>query len=223
MQQLLTILSAPTGKAAFNIKGTPIHSAFGLPVTQGGESWQALNPDVANKFRIILKDLKLIIIDDISMVGAKVFNQIDKRLRQIFKNNKPFGGISLIVFGDFIQLRPVGDSYIFQSDKSNNYSDLTGSYLWLLFKYYKLTEIMRQKDDLKFAEALNGLGYGVMTEEHIKLLESRTFSSISDDILQKSINLFYTNAKAEALNNKILNDLKTEGIVNYAIDSVLGI
>ena len=51
-----------------------------------------------------------------------------------------------------------------------------------------------------------------MTEEHIKLLESRTFSSISDDILQKSIHLFYTNAKAEALNNKILNDLKTRHV-----------
>ena len=223
LSQLLIILSAPTGKAAFNIKGITIHSAFSLPVTQGGESWQALSPDIANKLRNVLKDLKVIIIDEISMVGAKVFNQIDKRLRQIFKNNIPFGGVSILVFGDFIQLRPVGDSYIFQNDSSNNYSDLTGSYLWSLFKYYKLTQIMRQKDDLQFAEALNGIGYGNMTLEQIKLMESRTFPSITDDIIKKSINLFYTNAKAEALNNKFLAELKTEGTVNHSLDTVLGI
>ena len=194
-----------------------------LPVTQFGESWQALSPDVANKLRNVLQNLNVIIIDEISMVGAKIFNQIDRRLRQIFKNNIPFGGVSVLAFGDFIQLRPVGDSYMFQNDKSNNYADLTGSYLWSLFKYYKLTEIMRQNDDLEFANALLGIVYGNMTPEQIKLMESRCFTSVSDEIIKKSINLYYRNDDCDKLNSKILKSLSTEGIINTAVDPVLGI
>ena len=221
ISELFILLTAPTGKAAYNIKGSTIHSAFGLPITQCGELWHALSPDVVNKLRTSLRRLKVIIIDEVSMVGAKVFNQIDRHLRQIFKNNLPFGGISVLVFGDFIQLRPVGDNYIFQIDKSNNYSELTGSFLWGLFKYYKLTEIMRQKGDIEFAKALNGIGYGNMTCDQINMLQSRCFASVSDDIIKKSISLFYKNDDCDKMNEKILNGLK-DGIINTAVDTVLG-
>ena len=65
-----------------------------------------------------LKDLQLLIIEEISMVGFTMFQQVDARLQQIMRTKKPFGGISVIVLGDFNQLRPVGDKYIFQFNNS---------------------------------------------------------------------------------------------------------
>ena len=58
-------------------------------------------------------NVDLLIIDEISMVGSRTFNQINQRLQQIMKNNLPFGGISLICYVDFNRLRPVGDRYVF--------------------------------------------------------------------------------------------------------------
>ncbi|CAF4366401.1 unnamed protein product, partial [Rotaria magnacalcarata] len=89
--------------------------------------------------------LQLLIIDEISMVGFTMFQHVDARLQQIMRTKKPFGGISVIVLGDFNQLRPVGDKYIFQFN--NSYNALVDNPLWSLFELFELTEIMRQKDD----------------------------------------------------------------------------
>ena len=114
------LVTGPTGRAAFNVRGSTLHSAFSIGVVQAGSFFDNFdNPDVNGLLYSSLKNLKLLIIDEISMVGSSVFHKRDKRLRFIFKTNKSFGGISVICFGDFIQLKPVGDRYIFQSDKCN--------------------------------------------------------------------------------------------------------
>lgn len=161
------------------------------------------------------------------MVGSSVLHKIDKRLRYIFRNNKPFGGISVICFGDFIQLKPVGDRYVFQGDKNNQNSDLIGNPLWMNFKFFKLTQIMRQADDLNFAIALNEIGVGSMKEDSVKLMESRTFDSFeylltNNLITSDATILTYTRKSMKNLNDKILNNLKTEGTINRAFDSVVG-
>ena len=60
-----------------------------------------------------MSDLKLIIIDEISMVRKKIFAQVNTQLIQIMGVNEPFGGLPVIVFGDFNQLRPVKEPYVF--------------------------------------------------------------------------------------------------------------
>ncbi|CAF4624005.1 unnamed protein product, partial [Rotaria magnacalcarata] len=97
-----------------------------------------------------------------------MFQHVDARLQQIMRTKKPFGGISVIVLGDFNQLRPFGDKYIFQFN--NSYNALVDNPLWSMFE---LTEIMRQKDDKSFAIALSNIAKGTMTLEDINLLKSR--------------------------------------------------
>ncbi len=104
--QVKVLLCAPTGKAAFNIRGMTLHSAFKIPVSQFNGS---LSVEVANTLRAAYAQLKLIIIDEISMVGLSLFNKFDIRLRQIMGVNQLFGGLPVIVLGDFNQLRPVRD------------------------------------------------------------------------------------------------------------------
>lgn len=109
VDQLKVLLCAPTGKAAFNIHGMTLHRAFSLPVSQCRGKMPNLSADVLSTVRSHLRGLKLLILDEISMIGLKMIHNVDERLKQIMGNNKLFGGIPVIAFGDFNQLQPVGD------------------------------------------------------------------------------------------------------------------
>ena len=102
------------GKAAFNINGNTLHAAFKIPANRGFE-YCALDSDKLNIIRAKLNKLRVIFIDEISMVGSSMFNFLDLRLQQIMETNEPFGhgGISLITVGDLFQLKPVFDKWIF--------------------------------------------------------------------------------------------------------------
>ena len=141
------LLTAPTGKAAHNIHGMTLHCAFALPLTEFNGPMPNLPSDVCNTLRSKLSSLKVIIIDEISMVGGKIISQVNSRLKEIMDNSLDFGGVSIICVGDFHQLRPVKDSYVFQvsNNTSDNYDGLVGPYLWEKFSFEELTEIMRQK------------------------------------------------------------------------------
>ncbi|XP_068738520.1 uncharacterized protein [Montipora capricornis] len=100
------VKAAPTGKAAFNIKGNTLQSAFKIPVNRGFE-YCALDSDRLNTIRTQLRNLKVIFIDEISMVGSGMFNFLNLRLQQIMGTKEPFGGVSLITVGDLFQLKPL--------------------------------------------------------------------------------------------------------------------
>ena len=99
---------APTGKAAFNIKGNTIHSALAIPACQSLKNYKPLDSSRLNTLRSQLGGVKLISLDEISMVGSTMFNvQINNRLKDIKGSKENFGGVSIIVIGDLFQLEPV--------------------------------------------------------------------------------------------------------------------
>ena len=110
---ILVFLTAPTGIAAMNISGMTIHSALLLGTTK--TSFHALSQEKLNTLRLKLSKLKVLIIDEISMVGSNLLLQIHKCLQQITgsTDNTTFGNVSILAVGDFYQLQPVGDPYIF--------------------------------------------------------------------------------------------------------------
>ncbi|CAF1352277.1 unnamed protein product [Rotaria sp. Silwood1] len=213
-------ICAPTGKAAALIDGMTLHSFLSLPVNQCKHKLVKLDSNVSNRIGVKLKDLQLLIIDEISMVGFTMFQQVDARLQQIMKSKEPFGGISVIVLGDFNQLRPVGDKYIFQFN--NSYNALVDNPLWSLFELFELTEIMRQKDDKIFAIALSNIAKGMMTLEDINLLKSRIVSNENLEIMGDAIRVFRSNAEVDAYNTKVLASLNTEGAIANAYDFCIG-
>lgn len=152
------------------------------------------------------------------MVGAALFEQVESRLRQIFDANHRFGGISLIAVGDFTQLKPVCDRYIFQGSKKNPYHAIAGGALWSDFKLYELDEIMRQKDDIPFARALQNFASCKLTADDISLLESR----VSDDAPPDAIHLFASNAEVDLFNKSALEKLTTFGVQSEARDTCYG-
>jgi len=93
------LLSAPTGKAAYNIRGSTLHQIFMLPLNQFPGPIPKLSDDTCNTLACKLRDLKILIIDEISMVSSEQFYQVSTRMQQIFKTSLPFGGKNVIVVG----------------------------------------------------------------------------------------------------------------------------
>ncbi|KAH9398505.1 hypothetical protein TYRP_018746 [Tyrophagus putrescentiae] len=169
LDKLKVLLCAPTGKAAFNIRGMTLHSAFGIPVSQNNNN-RPLSADIANTLRVTFSQLKLIIIDEVSMVGLSMLSKVDTRLRQIMGVDELYGNLPVIVLGDFNQLRPVMDRFAFQPFGGDR--ALAGTVLWDPFSYFRLDQVMRQENAV-FAQALNNLAVGRLTPAEVALFEGR--------------------------------------------------
>ena len=184
-----------------------------------------LPPEILNNLTTKLYNLKFLIMDEISMVGRRVFHQINTRLQEIFHSKELFGGISIITFGDFNQLKPVMDEWIFDVNNKDPLSILSGPYLWRLFSIYELNEIMRQKDDHLFATALKSLANDTLTDEMNQLLKSREIQTLISNHCyppQEAVHLFYTNKRKDEFNNICLNNSNNERYIIKAIDVCLG-
>jgi len=97
------VFLAPTGVAALQVGGQTIHSFFGIPP-------RLMNPDEVKprvQVRRLLKKLDRVVIDEISMVRADLMDAIDISLRIARDNSEPFGGVQMVLVGDFLQLPPV--------------------------------------------------------------------------------------------------------------------
>ena len=120
-------LSAFTGLAAQNIQGTTLHSLFGLGFGTSLQSIRQISPSVLSTYRCQLIALRVVIIDEISFVGCNMLACIDERLRQLRGINKPFGGVTVLCFGDLMQLKPVSDGNVFEPANCDPYGNIIGS------------------------------------------------------------------------------------------------
>ncbi|XP_062566991.1 uncharacterized protein LOC134229291 [Saccostrea cucullata] len=185
------LLCAHTGKAAYNIKGTTIASAFHRKMYQ---TQQHMGADELNSFRTKYRNLSVVIIDEISMVGNNMLTFINDRLQQLTGRKQDFGGISIIAVGDLYQLPPVGDKWIL-NDLSNPGQSLAKNLWNEHFHMHELSEIMRQKDDLRFAEMLNRLRENKMTDEDKELISQRIIRQDSENYPKQAPHLFIENKK----------------------------
>lgn len=150
------LLCVLTGIAAHNINGNTIHSTFCIPANKGFH-YKPLDMEQLNIYRVKFKELKVALIDEIPMVGCKMFNYSNCRFQEIMGNEKVFGGISIIAFGDLFQLM---DSWIF-SPIYNDYGPVSCNLWQDYFHIYELKTVMRQKEDGEFANLLNRLREGL--------------------------------------------------------------
>ncbi|KAJ8025727.1 ATP-dependent DNA helicase PIF1 [Holothuria leucospilota] len=212
------LLMAPTGKAAYGIQGYTIHNALQIPANQGYD-YKALTAERLNTLQAKYHNLKIIFIDEISMVGNKMLRFIDQRLQQIMGSKKVFGGVSIIAVGDLFQLKPVQDGWIF-NDLNTDYGPLATNLWKELFTAFELTEIMRQKDDQRFAEMLNRLREGKQTEEDLMCLKTREVPP--ESIPSHATHLFQTNAKVNAHNEKMFSLLDITKVEVPSNDIITG-
>lgn len=134
---------APTGVAAFNVDGNTLHSLLYLPTKV---DFKDLEGERLDRLQQSLTGVQYIIIDEMSMVGRRVFGQLDRRLRQAFPNhcNQSLGGCSCLLFGDFGQLPPVMDLPLYTTTTSSALSDIGSSCYQTFDCVIILDQIMRQ-------------------------------------------------------------------------------
>lgn len=222
--QVKVLMLAPTGKAAYNIKGNTLHSALAIPACQSLRDYKSLDSSRLNTLRCQLGGVKLIYIDEISMVGNTMFNvQINNRLKDIKGSNDDFGGVSIIDIGDLFQLQPVMDGYIFKDLDNSEYSILAPNLWQKHFKMFELHEIMRQRESKVFAEILNRLREGNHTVDDILKLKERIFDENSQlNFLMDIPHLFIQNKMVNDFNERVHHAAKGEKYTIKSQDSVIG-
>lgn len=167
------LVSAPTGAAAYNIAGHTLHSAFLLPL--GGSQYDdyiRLSNEKLTAVREKLGAIQILVIDEISMVGADMLLTIHRRLCDIKGCTEPFGGVSVLAVGDLLQLPPVAQRAVFLPP-SDEVAAIYGSLWQAHFLMAELTTIMRQDNNSVFAQLLNRVRKGEQTLRDVELLQER--------------------------------------------------
>lgn len=199
---------APTGVAAINVNGETIHSFFRF--MPGITPNEAIKKGKSQRKNELYKNLKTIIIDEVSMVRADLMDCVNVFLSGARGNGKPFGGVQMIFIGDLYQLPPVLTSqerphfeniyaspWFFHSEifQSGNFS----------IKLIELEKIYRQKDEY-FIDLLNSIRTNTVNPGHIQAINSRLTTGQNKD----EITLTATNDRANEINDLHLSRLKSK-------------
>lgn len=195
------VITATTGIAAYNINGITINSFMGIGT--GEKPVEYLLRRIRNKFVVQdrIRRTDILIIDEISMASAELFEKINLICQSVRKNNRLFGGIQVILTGDFLQLLPVFNKnpkffpnqdtrLLFESELFQKYFTKRNIIL--------LTSNFRQSDKL-FIELLLRLRKGNSTKSDIDVLKSRLISNIKQDF-NKTVYLVSSNKHAQTIN-----------------------
>jgi uncharacterized protein YpbB len=223
-----TVVVAPTGIAALNAGGVTIHSMFQLPF--GGFIPENSSPhfDQYSKFetkttlrrnfkmsglkKTVIKNMELLIIDEVSMLRPDILDAIDCVLQSVRKKSQPFGGVQALFIGDLLQLPPVikDDEWrtlrIYYSGKFFFHSQFVQQNPPL---YVELSKIFRQTDE-KFISVLNNLRNNRITAKDMSILNEFVKPNFDLKANKGYITLTTHNAKADNMNAQALQDLEGE-------------
>ncbi|KAF1769223.1 hypothetical protein GCK72_001037 [Caenorhabditis remanei] len=153
---------ASTGTAALNVAGRTIHSALSIPINDE-EAFSAPTPRMRKTLKITLEGVRVAFVDEISLVSSLLFHQMSAYM-QLGRGGsaKPFGGISMVLFGDLLQLEPVTHGAVyealpleFKALRDASYPCVTEN-LWGLFRMMRLHKNVRveEQEDAKHLNAL---------------------------------------------------------------------
>jgi ATP-dependent DNA helicase PIF1 len=204
--------AAPTGIAAFNIIGKTLHALLQLPV-KGKKS--DLSIATLQSLQSLFQDCRFLIIDEKSMIDIKTLSLINDRLHVILPatSDQPFGGVNILLCGDFFQLPPVAGQPLYT--RSHTHVDaIKGHQLYQAFdRTIRLVQVMRQQgeDDIsvRFRQALSELRTSQLSKESWKLLCTRVANQLSPNevaAFDSALRLYYTTEEVRITNHTKLTD-----------------
>ncbi len=201
-------VTASTGIAAVNVGGVTIHSwsAIGNASSPAEEIVRFINSGPGTKIRRQIRKAKLLAIDEISMISSSVLNLLNRVFQMVKQNESPFGGIQLLVLGDFYQLPPVSN------DQQVDFCFNSQGWQEADFKLFELTEIFRQSD-LRFIQLLNNIRYAALNDDDLALLNHRQGLSVPTEV--NPTILVTHNYQADKINTEKLASLLGEEEFTY--------
>ncbi|KAL1961677.1 hypothetical protein VTN77DRAFT_1315 [Rasamsonia byssochlamydoides] len=206
-------VTASTGLAACNIEGVTLHSFAGIGL--GKENAQELVKKIRKnqKARNRWLRTKVLIIDEVSMVDGDLFDKLEEIARRIRNNGRPFGGIQLVVTGDFFQLPPVPES----SNREAKFAFDAATWNTCIQHTVLLTHVFRQKDP-EFAAMLNEMRLGKISQRTIEAFKKLSRPLNFHDSLEAT-ELFPTRAEVDNANSLRMSRLSGEVMTFHAVDS----
>ena len=200
---LKKMVVAPTGVAALNIGGSTINSAFRI----GFDTFPVIQESKDPRFKKLLKNLELLIIDEISMVRAPMLDAISETLQIHRNSSKPFGGIHVLACGDLFQLPPVvkenEETAIFERYQSVYFFSADNFQAIDNPSFFELVSSFRQQDDKEFYNLLNNVRLGQNLEESIKTINQTCHNPEFDT--ESSLIITSRKYRAEQINEEMLN------------------
>ena len=203
---LKKIVVAPTGIAALNIGGATINSAFRI----GFDTFPVIKESNDPRFKKLLKNLELLIIDEISMVRAPMLDAISETLKLHRDSSEPFGGVHVLACGDLFQLPPVvkdqEEEAIYEKYESiyffsaNSFKEIVSP------SFYELTYSFRQSDDNNFYDLLNNIRLGNDLENTINKINASCFNPSNYE--ESALIVTSRRYRADQINEEMLNTIE---------------
>ena len=211
------VVLAPTGIAAINVGGATLHSFFKIPfhpLLPNDVKFSEKNIRETLKYtgekRKIIREVELIIIDEISMVRADTIDFIDKVLRIYTRNrHEPFGGKQMLFVGDIYQLEPVlreEDRQLLQPFYPSPFFFDAHAFRQMHLACIELTKVYRQEDP-QFISLLDRIRNNTITQSELSLLNSHVSSASNEDGQQLAITLSTRRDTVDYINEQRLEQL----------------
>ncbi|MGM0482495.1 MAG: AAA family ATPase [Patescibacteria group bacterium] len=194
-------ITASTGIAATHIGGHTLHSWSGIGIKDEISSYEL---DALNEKKPLVKRVNgsdVLIIDEVSMLDGKILDLVNRVLCELRRSEEPFGGMQVVLSGDFFQLPPVspsGRTFAFESAVWRKARPVT----------CYLDEQFRQTDE-SMHKLLKALRAGSLKDDHLWLLKSRICEK-EEEVSYSATKLFSHNIDVDRINERELGKLKTE-------------
>ena len=192
-------LTATTGAAAVLIGGRTIHSYLGIGLAKrSAVELASYTVNRLKKHADRIRDLDVLLVDEVSMMSADLFTLVSKYMSLIRKDPAPFGGVQMVLVGDFAQLPPVEGKFAFKSPEWERLSP----------KIHELREVFRQAGDTSFQELLHRARLGRTTDEDVAALRAARNTQFPEGFVPTR--LYAKNAMVCACNEASYEQLKAE-------------
>ena len=207
-------ITASTGIAATHINGMTIHSWSGIGIKKKLDKYDLDKISSSSYIGKRVRRAKILIIDEVSMLSAETLSMVDAVCREIKQNPEPFGGLQVILVGDFFQLPPIlnmkaeneEQAILLASPAGGPVRFAYGSSVWARLNpvVCYLTEQYRQ-DDHAFLSVLSSIRRNAFGDEHLRHIEKR---KIEPNCTPKDIpKLFSHNVDVDRVNDETLAKL----------------
>jgi len=206
-------VTASTGIAATHMNGMTIHSWSGIGIKNFLDEKGLQELEDKKYLWKRFDKARVLIIDEVSILHASQLDMVEKVCRRFKRNDKPFGGLQVILSGDFFQLPPVN-----KQDNENESGMIFNSKAWQILNpaIWYIEEQHRQEDD-SLLEILNAIRSNDMGEKHYEILQSRIGMKLKSDI--KATRLYTHNINVDSINNIELSQIQNDEAIFHMTSS----
>jgi ATP-dependent exoDNAse (exonuclease V) alpha subunit len=199
-------VTASTGIAATHLGGMTVHSWSGIGIKRRLSTWDVDRIASTQRIARRIADTHVLIIDEVSMLDGSTLASIERVCRAVKRREEPFGGLQVVLVGDFFQLPPV-----VENAQKLEFSFVSAVWERSQFVSSYLHEQHRQEDD-QFLAILSALRQNTISPEHHRQLNERCFTP-APRILDTLPQLFSHNTDVDRLNEAALGRLPGAAIV----------